>query len=78
MTPIERARLKPGRLVQWRGRHFAYHGYSHRAHHLKENNVSVMRTAYLTGAVSSVPVYEHLSDMEILGATVEGHNQKGA
>ena len=76
MTHIERARLKPGRLIEWQGRHFVYHGFAHKAHTLKELNISQM-VEYPNGTIIDVPVYEYLSKEEILNATVEGQNQKG-
>ncbi len=71
MTHIERARLKPGKHLEWQGRHFAYKAFSHKAHHLKELNVSAL-SERLNETVFSVPVYEHLSQEEILNATIEG------
>ena len=76
MTHIERARLKPGRLIEWQGRRFSYKGYSYQAHHLKELNVSAL-AEYPNGMAFAVPIYEHLSKNEILDATVEGQNRKG-
>jgi hypothetical protein len=71
MTHIERARLKPGRLIEWQGRHFVYQGYGYKAHILKEGGVSRSVT-YQNGTVIQVPVYEYLSKNEILDATVGG------
>jgi len=88
MTHIERARLKPGRLIEWQGRHFSYCGYAYKAHGLKEIGVSaveeVLPLCYTYPSevtakwslpepqLRPAPIYEHLSNNEILNAMVEG------
>ena len=69
MNAVEKARLNRGKRIKWRGRFFSYCGFSYKAHHLKEENVSKM-TEYMTGVIYAVPIWEHLSNPEILEAEV--------
>jgi hypothetical protein len=70
MTAVDRARLKPGKRIRWKGRTFSYCGFSYRALHLKEENVSQLCVSYLTGFCYAAPIYEVLSQGEILEAEV--------
>jgi hypothetical protein len=69
MNAVSRARLKAGKRIGWQGRTFTYCGFKYRAHILKEENVSQM-VEYPTGAVHARPIYEYLSNEEIMDAEV--------
>jgi len=86
MNAVEKARLRRGNRIKWRGRFFSYVGYGYRAHTLKEHGVSVMvenlplcytYPSEITSkwpvpepTIEAGPVYEHLSNAEIMNAEV--------
>jgi hypothetical protein len=69
MNAVERARLKEGQRIKWKGRTFTYSGYAYRAHSLKEEGVSAI-CIYPNGFAAHAPIYEYLSKKEILEAEV--------
>ena len=71
MTHIERARLKPGRIIRRDDKVFSYHGFAYKAHILREFHKHAIVT-FPNGHKESYPVYEYLSNQEILNAMVEG------
>ncbi len=86
MNAVEKARLKVGKRVKWQGRHFIYCGFKYRAHTLKEENVSQIverlplcytYPSEITAkwpvpepTIEAGPVYEHLSNAEIMNAEI--------
>ena len=54
MNAVEKARLKEGTKIEYKGEIFTYHHYSYRAHHVKD----------------SASEWKYLSNAEINEATV--------
>jgi hypothetical protein len=69
MNAIERARLTHGKRIKWQGRNFTYCGYAYRAHGLKEEGISIL-CIWPNGHTEPAPLYEYLSNKEILDAEV--------
>jgi hypothetical protein len=69
MNVVERARLKEGQRIKWKGRNFVYYHYAHKVHILKDECTSEMYV-WQNGHTEVAPVYEYLSNAEILGAEV--------
>ncbi len=67
MTVVERARLKPGQRLCYKGLNYTWHGYRYRAHGLKQEGVSELVT-HFSGVETAECVWLMLSNEEILDA----------